>query len=573
MTDDTADNIPVFIPLNVCRTTNIGFFRHICYICQNLKSNAMKKPLLLAALVLSLGIIYSCHESENTLSDDFEQLDITLERMGEYVSLKEQKIAAIEGLLHSDEMSDLQKYHIYGQLYEEYVAFQFDKAKEMLECQEAIAKELGDRSRLNSAYLKKAMLYTTAGMFIEASHVFEQLDTTEFDYHQKISWYDARQKFLHDYSEYVRSSGITVPGTGNIRSYQDKILANTPENSSLCRHIRIMRLIEARRFEEAYDENMKIIETLNPDIRDYAVQTYWQGFICENLQRDEEAVRWWIKSAMCDVRAAIKDNASLSSIARKLINPEDTDRAFRYLRISLDDALYYNAKLRKVQIASAFPLVEKAYYESQIRQRKDLGLAMAVLFVLAVLFMLFAVFAMCLHVKDKRSAKMIEAQNWRLAESFESIAQAEAMLKKTNMELTEANAAKEEYLGLFLSMCSGYLDKLKKTISREQYESELRNFYKTFDTSFLQLYPTFVDDFNSLLKEEARVTLKDGELLNTELRIFALIKLGINQSSHIASLLRYSVNTIYNYRAQVKNAALHNRDDFEEIVRKIGSKI
>ena len=572
MTDDTADNIPVFIPLNVCRTTNIGFFRHICYICQNLKTNAMKKPLLLAALVLSLGIIYSCHESENPLSDDFEQLDITLERMGEYVSLKEQKIAAIEGLLHSDEMPDLQKYHIYGQLYEEYVAFQFDKAKEMLECQEAIAKELGDRSRLNSAYLKKAMLYTTAGMFLEANHVFEQLDTTEFDYHQKISWYDARQKFLHDYSEYVRSSGITVPGTGNIRSYQDKILANTPENSSLCRHIRIMRLIEARRFEEAYDENMKIIETLNADIRDYAVQTYWQGFICENLQRDEEAVRWWIKSAMCDVRAAIKDNASLSSIALKLINPEDTDRAFRYLRISLDDALYYNAKLRKVQIASAFPLVEKAYYESQIRQRKVLGLAMAVLFVLAVLFMLFAVFAMRLHIKGKRSAKMIEAQNRRLAESFESIAQAEAVLKKTNMELTEANAAKEEYLGLFLSMCSGYLDKLKKTISREQYESELRNFYKTIDTSFLQLYPTFVDDFNSLLKEEARVTLKDGELLNTELRIFALIKLGINQSLHIASLLRYSVNTIYNYRAQVKNSVKGDRENFENMVRKIGSR-
>lgn len=532
----------------------------------------MKVYPVFASLVLSLGIMCSCRESVHPLSADFKQLDITLERMGEYVSLKEQKIAAIEGLLHSEEMPDLQKYHIYGQLFEEYVAFQFDKAKEMLECQEAIANGLGDRSRLNSAYLKKAKLYTTAGMFLEASHVFEQLDTTEFDYQQKIAWYDARQKFLHDYSEYVRSSGITVPGNEDIRSYQDRILANTPENSSLCRHISIMRLIEEQKYEEAYDENMKMIETLNPDIRDYAVQTYWQGFICENLDRAEEAVRWWIKSAMCDVRAAIKDNASLSSIALSLINPEDTDRAFRYLRISLDDAMYYNAKLRKVQIASAFPLVEKAYYESQIRQRKDLGLALAILLVLAMLFMLFAVFAIHLHVKGKKSAKMIEAQNRRLAESYESIAQAEGVLKKTNMELTEANAAKEEYLGLFLSMCSGYLDKLKKTISREQYESELRNFYKTFDTSFLQLYPTFVDDFNSLLKEEARITLKDGELLNTELRIFALIKLGINQSSHIASLLRYSVNTIYNYRAQVKNATLHGRDDFEETVRKIGSR-
>jgi hypothetical protein len=119
-------------------------------------------------------------------------------------------------------------------------------------------------------------------------------------------------------------------------------------------------------------------------------------------------------------------------------------------------------------------------------------------------------------------------------------------------------------------MCSGYLDKLKKTITRDQYEAELKSFYKTFDTSFLTLYPNFVEDFNGLLKEDQRIVLKDGEMLNTELRIFALIKLGITQSSHIASLLRYSVNTIYNYRAQIKNAALTDRENFEELVRNIG---
>ena len=100
----------------------------------------------------------------------------------------------------------------------------------------------------------------------------------------------------------------------------------------------------------------------------------------------------------------------------------------------------------------------------------------------------------------------------------------------------------------------------------------MKNFYKTFDTSFLQLYPSFVEDFNALLQKDCRVALKEGELLNTELRIFALIKLGITQSSHIASLLRYSVNTIYNYRAQVKNSALSDRENFEETVKKIGSK-
>jgi hypothetical protein len=166
----------------------------------------------------------------------------------------------------------------------------------------------------------------------------------------------------------------------------------------------------------------------------------------------------------------------------------------------------------------------------------------------------------------------IESKNRQLAEYYHSVIDAEENLKQTNLDLIEANAAKEEYLGLFLSMCSGYLDKLKKNLSRDQFDAELKNFYKTFDTSFLSLYPTFVEEFNALLKEDSRIRLKDGELLSTELRIFALIKLGITQSSHIASLLRYSVNTIYNYRAQVKNAALENRENFEETVRKIGSK-
>ena len=318
---------------------------------------------------------------------------------------------------------------------------------------------------------------------------------------------------------------------------------------------------------------MAFIESLSPEEHDYAVQTYWQGFICENLERPDEVIHWWVESAICDIRGAIKDNASLCSIAIKLTNPDETDRAFRYIRLSLDDAIYYNAKLRKVQIASTMPWIEKAYTDSKEIQTRDRNRYLLFTTFASLLLMLICVYTVSLYVKGRKSAGVIEKKNRQLAEYTQSIIDVEDSLRKTNLDLVEANAAKEEYLGLFLSMCSGYLDKLKKTISREQYESELRNFYKTFDTSFLQLYPTFVDDFNSLLKEEARVTLKDGELLNTELRIFALIKLGINQSSHIASLLRYSVNTIYNYRAQVKNAALHNRDDFEEIVRKIGSKI
>lgn len=543
-------------------------FSYICSVAIKLKS--MKHCSISA--ILSLLLAVSCVDAyRHPLADEFERLDSELARMEEYVKEKEAKISTIEGLLASDGLSPEQKYGLYGQLYQECVAYQFDKAKAILESQEAIAAELEDRSLMNSAVVEKAMLFTTAGMFLEAQDLFQQLDTTTFNYQQKISWYNARQKFLHDYQEYVRTSGITVPEAVNIRAYQDLILKNTPKDSPLNHHIRIMRLIEEQRWDEAYSENLRIIEGQNKSSRDYAVQCYWQGFICENLEREEETIRWWIESAICDIRGAIKDNAALCSVAIKLTDPHDTDRAFRYIRISLDDAIFYNAKLRKVQIASTFPLIEKAYRDSRDMQIKDRSRYLMVTALVALLLLVILSYTVHLYRRRQRTVMEIEAKNVQLDSFTKSIMSVEEDLRRTNLDLVEANAAKEEYLGLFLSMCSGYLDKLRKTLPREQYDAELKNFYKTFDTSFLSLYPTFVEDLNALLTEEGRIVVKEGGLLNTELRIFALIKLGITQSSHIASLLRYSVNTIYNYRAQVKNAALSDRENFEENVRKIGS--
>lgn len=544
-------------------------FSYICSVAVNMRS--MKHCSISA--ILSLLLAVSCVDAyRHPLADEFERLDSELARMEEYVNEKEAKISTIEGLLASDDLSPEQKYGLYGQLYQECVAYQFDKAKAILESQEVIAAELEDRSLMNSAVVEKAMLFTTAGMFLEAQALFQQLDTTTFNYQQKISWYNARQKFLHDYQEYVRTSGITVPEAVNIRAYQDLILKNTPKDSPLNHHIYIMRLIEEQRWDEAYSENLRIIEGQNKSSRDYAVQCYWQGFICENLEREEETIRWWIESAICDIRGAIKDNAALCSVAIKLTDPHDTDRAFRYIRISLDDAIFYNAKLRKVQIASTFPWIEKAYRDSRDLQMKDRSRYLMVTVLVAFLLLVILTYTVRLYRKRQRSAKEIEAKNIQLDAYTKSIMAVEEDLRRTNLDLVEANAAKEEYLGLFLSMCSGYLDKLRKTLPRDQYEAELKNFYKTFDTSFLSLYPTFVEDLNALLTEEGRIVVKEGGLLNTELRIFALIKLGITQSSHIASLLRYSVNTIYNYRAQVKNAALSDRENFEENVRKIGSR-
>ena len=177
--------------------------------------------------------------------------------------------------------------------------------------------------------------------------------------------------------------------------------------------------------------------------------------------------------------------------------------------------------------------------------------------------------------------------NRQIQEFSSSLQQMNDRLTQTNSELSEANAAKEEYIGIFVSLSSDYIDKtrkyqssVRKRIVNGQYDDilseissqkllddELDLFYRLFDQAFLKLYPDFVNQFNGLLKPAYRIEPKEGELLTTELRIFALIRLGITQSSRIASLLRYSVNTIYNYRAQIKKGAIVDKEVFEEKVR------
>lgn len=532
----------------------------------------MRAREILCLITVALLSASCVHTSVSPFEEELQRLDEVMSRSEDYVRAKEQKISTIENMLHSRGVSLHQQYHIYGELYKECQAFQFDKAKDALDSQISIAEKLGDVSLKQSAMLDKSLLLTTAGYYHEADRLFSQLDTSVFDQSQKIAWFTSRQKYLYDYQEYVQTAGFEVPDVDKVGYYQQQIVKRLPKESYFVRHIEVLSLFGACDYSKAAKANMELIASLDKDSRDYAVQTYWQGQICDRMGDTFSAVHWWVESSICDIRGAIKDNASLSTLATKLINPQDTDRAFKYIRFSLDDAAFYNAKLRKVQIATSFPMIEKAYTDSRISQEKDRK--HFVLFIVCMSFLLAFISIICvsMYLRSRIAAREIREKNLQLTEYTLSIETVEDSLRKKNLELVEANAAKEEYLGLFLSMCSGYLDKLKKNIGRDQYEAELRNFYKTFDTSFLTLYPTFVEDFNELLKEEYRIIPKDGEMLNTELRIFALIKLGITQSSHIASLLRYSVNTIYNYRAQVKNAALEDRDNFEERVRKIGSK-
>lgn len=246
----------------------------------------------------------------------------------------------------------------------------------------------------------------------------------------------------------------------------------------------------------------------------------------------------------------------------------DIERAYHYIRFSWNATNLYNARSRSLQTAGILSLIDLTY---QAMQEKQYDRLRFYLWTISIL-----------------SLSLILAIAW-IYHQMKRLAVARNNLEHTNAQLQMSNHIKEEYIGRFLKLCSTYIDRLEayrrmvnKKISNGQTEellkmvrssdaldTDLKELYKNFDKAFLHLFPDFVKNFNQLLQPEMRIELRKGELLNTELRIFALIRLGIDDSSQIAEFLRYSVNTIYNYRAKVKNKACISRDDFEARVMEI----
>ncbi|HQH10617.1 MAG TPA: DUF6377 domain-containing protein, partial [Bacteroidales bacterium] len=291
--------------------------------------------------------------------------------------------------------------------------------------------------------------------------------------------------------------------------------------------------------------------------------------------------------AMADIQSAVKDHASLTRLATVLFETGgNIDRAFRYIDISLADALFYNAKLRPWQVAGVLPQIEKAYQEKQVTQARRARAFLISISALVLVLVLASAYLVKQTRRTIRAHSSLREINKRIVTQNKELNRVNVQLQTLNHQIAESNRVKEGYIGLFLAILSDNLDKMKEfrayvkrsirygktqelseeLNNTEWAEEEVANFYRTFDTAFLELYPSFVQDFNALLTPEEQIVLKKGELLNTELRIFALIRMGIKDSGKIASLLRYSVNTIYNYRAKIKNAALGSRDDFEDRV-------
>lgn len=518
--------------------------------------------------------VFYGQELENIL----QELDMELDRSGKYVDERLKRIDFLHKMNDKSVLPDNIIYDVNRKLYDEYMAFQFDSAMFYLNENLRLTEKMSDELLHAETLLELGNLYTKCGMYLEAREVLNsQVDTSVLDEKRLIQYYLVQYRFYRDFREYSQNPSMTEMARKRLDRYCSAILSSLPEDNEDRMSTVMKKALDDMDFELADSVNSAILTRMPGDSHDYAEHAYYQAIIDFALGRNTFC-HWYARSAIADIKTATKDNASIACLARQLFEDQaDLYRAFRYIMTSMDDAIWYNAKLRLWQVAKIMPVIEKSYHECIAADNRMRLILTIIAGISSVLLLVFALWSYSTYKKMRKKAEELKVMNARLSE--------------LNAAVSEANSIKEEYIALFLTMCSDYIDKLigiqqdikrklavgmeaelqQELSSSKLMKQELDNFYNMFDTAFLKIYPNFVEEFNMLLREEERIVLPKDALLNTELRIFALIRLGITDSTRIAVLLRYSVQTIYNYRLKIKKRSKFERDDFETKLMAIGA--
>ena len=543
----------------------------------------------LLSLIILLYIAPPLLWSRTEMDSIFQVLSQAMRDKKIYQMEKEQRINNIKHLLKTPNLSDYQIYSIYDQLQEEYNSFQIDSAVYYGEQNLEIAEKLKNLEYIYDTKLNLSFSYWLEGRFLEALNLLDSLDRKSFDdlpEQSLINYYESYKRLFTYYAFGDKQNDYYV--ISNL--YRDSLLNIVPPNSQSYRILWAEKLSDENDTRGAAQSLLEALQITNSDNHERAILYNLLAAIYGQAGNRELEKKYYALSAICDLKNSIMENASMMTLAMLLYEGGDIDNAYNCMKSSFDDAVFCDARFRTFEISKIFPIIDSDYQKKTIKQKSELQKSLVAVSFLSLFLIASVVYVYRQMKRIARIRKELYRTNVKLNQLNHDLQELNDQLLEVNRKLTETNRVKEAYLGKFIDLCSNYIQKLdnyrrnlnkiansgkmeelvKSLKSSRFIDEELSDFYTNFDETFLRIYPTFISDFNALFPEEEKQVIKPSELLNTELRLYALIRLGINDSAKIAVFLRYSITTIYTYRSKLKNKSLFP-ESFEEQVMKIGS--
>ena len=496
---------------------------------------------------------------------EIDLLDCELQRKAEYDRQKHLRIQAIE------QDPSISTYDKYVLLFEEYQSFNYDTAFSLVNKMIDEAKLLAHPDYQAKAELKRAFIYLSSGLFHESLEVFNSIPPAQLSTQDRIYYYTNFARLRYDMADYVQGdlSYIYIK-EGNALSEKALELIE-PSDTVLYWSTSALYKLKMNDYARAIEQFKLALacSSITEHEKAIAYSSMAHAYTLQNQNQTDIADAYLIQAAISDLRSSTKETIALALVAQRLYQNGDLQHAAYYIRMAMDDAEYYNARHRQLSVGRIMPIIE----EEQLLTLKHTNRLIA--FQSTLLYILLTALLILLII---------------LVNRIRAIRKAQSTIQTMNDKLLETNRIKEEYIGTSCCSMSDLITRLERyerfvrRKAQEKRTDELvvipnyidahncrRDFYKQFDQSFLHIFPNFIRDFNALLREGEELTVKGNELLSTELRIFALIRLGINDNDQISKVLDYSINTVYSYKTRVRNRSDLDNDAFFRAVMNVQS--
>ena len=542
----------------------------------------MLAKLFLVLCILLFSTLPSCALAAANPTDSLlAELNQALAHRRQYDRQRQRRIALLTADFAASEADARTKFGLGLRIYEEYKAFKYDSAFVYCQKMRRLAAELRDPAKIEVAKLKLAFILLSSGLFKETFDTLDEIKPALLTDKEKHHFYFLKARAYSDLGDFNRDQTYRPTYNAQALAYADTALLHCQAGTYDCLSVREFRAQKTGNLAAGAAVYRQIRRLPRLTLHQLAVSTSTTAHLYETHSQPTMAFELLLVSAIADVKSATKETTAMSKLADYCYRQGDLKNAYTFIRAAREDAAFYKARQRQIEISRFSSAIEGQKINIIESQRKSLKTYAIIMTLLAGVVIVFAGISFRQLRKVRRAEELVFATNQELRQRNE-------VLRQLNGDLNEANKIKEEYIGYYFHNNSQYIDKIEtlkkridalltskqhgavqKLVDGINIKHERNELLKGFDSVFLRLFPSFIDQFNALFPAADRIELADNQLLTTELRIFALIRLGIADSEQISRMLGYSINTIYTYKTRVKNRSLLPNEEFEARVQAI----
>jgi hypothetical protein len=543
----------------------------------------MVKRFLFFLLIFAKGFVAYSATGNDSL---FRMLKNIIEESPRFDAVKITEINKLKSSLQSLPKNDLQRqYQIIRTLYEQYKAFNYDSAFLYARKLQEVSFQMQRPALMEDSKIKLSFILVSAGLFKDAFDTLRSVSLSSISDSVKADYFSLMGRYYYDLSDYNNDKYFTPSyyKLGNL--YMDSSLLYYQPLSFEYVYYKGLKDLKTGQRSGTILEFLGILKRPNLSYHQKALVESTLSGIYKEINETDKETEMFLLAAMDDIKSSTKETIATLYLSQIYFLEGDLKAAFLCVEKAIQDANYYGARQRQVQVSSILPIIEVAQVNAVEAQKKLLILYSSIATLLLLGLIILFIIINKQNKKLKIAQQAITEANQKEQEINHKLSLANSKLSEVNSKLTEANQIKEEYIIHFFNVNTDFFSRIErfktlteKKLSDRKYDNikyllnninlkaEKAEMLKNFDKVFLKLFPHFIDDFNSLFKEEDRIYPDKDELLNTDLRIFALMRMGITNNEKIAQILEYSVNTIYAYKTKLKKKSIVSSGEFEETI-------